>query len=355
MPEEEDILSREVVIGARLEENGIAVRTKSRAVAALDRLVGSLLDLPAAFFEGKARKRRLKDEIEERLRRAQLEIAERRLGELTGSGDQLLLDVLHDKARRQTNAAGVAVEAIDALKALPKPGSGGPAGGTASFHTAPGPGEGDDGESFARGDETPNIDEDWMNQFARYAEDASSERLQQVWGRVLAGEINRPGSFSRHTLRFIAELDQETAKNCEFAAGRAIGQFIPKTDEWNGGEGLHIGLDLQRLGLIEGIGTFGLNQNFILGADGRVAILGREYALLLSGKPETKTSIEALLLTRMGREVFSLLGNAGEVSALEALATRLPKEGLNSIVLGVLGEPDGSGFQFVPVKVIWGG
>ncbi|HEX8579112.1 MAG TPA: DUF2806 domain-containing protein [Allosphingosinicella sp.] len=353
MAEEEDILAREVVIGARLEENGIALRAKSRAVAALDRLVGSLLDLPTAFFEGHARKRRLKAEIEERLRRVQFEIAERRLGELTGSGDQLLLDVLQDKARRQTNLAGVAVEAIDALQALPKSPNH-PSDGTASFETASdrNSGAGAAGHSGA-GEEAAEIDDDWMNQFARFAEDASSERLQQVWGRVLAGEINRPGTFSRHTLRFIAELDQETARNCEFAASRAIGTFIPKTDEWNSGQGLQIGLDLQRLGLIEGIGTFGLNQNFTVGAGGSVGVLGRKYALDLNGEPGTKVSVEAVMLTRMGREVFSLLDTSDEVAAMEALADRFAKEGLRSIVLGTLGDADARGTAFHPLRSVW--
>ncbi|WP_037314922.1 DUF2806 domain-containing protein [Ruegeria halocynthiae] len=51
-------------------------------------------------------------------------------------------------------------------------------------------------------------DEDWMNLFSRFAEDATSERLQDMFGRVLAGEVVHPGSFNLRTLRAISEMDQ---------------------------------------------------------------------------------------------------------------------------------------------------
>lgn len=38
-------------------------------------------------------------------------------------------------------------------------------------------------------------DVDWLNGFHRYAEDASSERMRNVLGKILAGEIKCPGSF----------------------------------------------------------------------------------------------------------------------------------------------------------------
>ena len=79
MAEQDKVLSREVAIAVKLEENGISLHAKSRAVAGLDRLVGSLFDMPAVFFEGVSRKKRLRDEIYERLKNAQALIAERQI------------------------------------------------------------------------------------------------------------------------------------------------------------------------------------------------------------------------------------------------------------------------------------
>ncbi|MBC7799018.1 MAG: DUF2806 domain-containing protein, partial [Gemmatimonadaceae bacterium] len=224
MAGQDEVLSREVAIAAKLEPNGLSVRAKSRAVAAFDRLVGSLFDVPTSFLEGVSRKKRLQDEIAERLRNAQARIAEQQVEGMPGLGAVLIHDVLDDKARKQGNAAGVAIEALDAMKALPPP-EPSPASGTAEASPE-------------------QIDEDWMNNFVRFAEDASSERLQQVWGRVLAGEVVKPGSFSRHTLRFISELDKETAQNCELVGRHMVGRWLLRTERWDGGHEYLAALDL---------------------------------------------------------------------------------------------------------------
>lgn len=312
MSDQDDILSREVAVSAKLDENGVSLRAKSRAVAALDRLVGSLLDAPAAFFEGVAQKRRLRDEINERLKQAQLELAERQVKKRADLGGDLVDSVLRDQARKQINAAGVAIEAVEALKALPAP---------------------DDTPSLDDQSADQAIDDDWLNQFARYAEDASSDQLQQIWGRVLAGEIHKPGSFSRHTLRFIAELDRETAENCELIGRHIIQHWFLKNDRWNAGNEYLATVDLQRLGVIEGIGIGGPQQSFDIDANGVAAIAGQKWGLLVRGTPGTKLQVSVVILTRMGREVMSLLEVAEERESLREVANTLNKNGLESIEL----------------------
>jgi hypothetical protein len=334
MAEQGDVLSREVAIAAKLEENGIALRAKSRAVAALDRLVGSLFDMPAAFFEGVSSKRRLRDEITERLKSAQARLAEQQVKQMPELGTILINDVLEDRARKQANAAGIAVEAIETMKALPPPEAA--AAGTSAQ------------------DHDEEIDEDWMNQFVRYAEDASSERLQQVWGRVLAGEIRKPGSFSRHTLRFIAELDKETAENCELLARHVVGKWLLKSDRWNEGKLFLVSVDLQRLGIIEGVGIGGPQQNFTVDVNGNAAIAGKAWGLLVRGTPGTKLSFPVFMLTRMGQEVMSLLNVADEAASLREIEGKIEKSGLQLIFLGRVTQLPGDQVIFTqPMDTIW--
>jgi hypothetical protein len=54
-------------------------------------------------------------------------------------------------------------------------------------------------------------DDDWLMAFMRHAEDASSDELRTLFGRILAGQICQPKSFSRTTLRTVSELDEQTA------------------------------------------------------------------------------------------------------------------------------------------------
>ncbi len=61
-------------------------------------------------------------------------------------------------------------------------------------------------------EEPPNlIDDDWLNAFEVEARLKSTAEMQAYFGRVLSGEIIRPGSFSTRTVRILASLDQETA------------------------------------------------------------------------------------------------------------------------------------------------
>lgn len=335
MAEQEELHSREVSIAAKLEENGIALSAKSRAVTALDRLIGSLFDMPAAYFEGVSSKKRLRDEINERLKSAQMRVAEQQIQGTPELGSILIKDVLEDRARKQANAAGVAVEAIDAMKTLPPP-----EGTTAGASTH---------EPEAK------IDEDWMNQFTRYAEDASSEQLQQIWGRVLAGEVREPGSFSRHTLRFIAELDKETAENCELVARHAVGNWLLNNDKWHEGELYLVSVDLRRLGIIDG-GVGGPKQNFTVDANGIAGIAGKTWGLLVRGTPGTKLAFPVFLLTRMGQQVMSLLNVADEAASLREVEKKLDKAGLQSISLGMGNRNLTSQFTFSgPMETIWMG
>ena len=334
MGDQDDILSREIELAAKLEENGVSLHAKSRAVAAFDRLVGSMLDMPAAYFEGVARKKRLRDEIESRLKSAQSQLAENQIAGTPELGTILINDVLKEKARKQINMAGVAVDAIDAIKALPPPGAA--------------------AESEAFGSTQEPIDEDWMNQFVRYAEDASSEWLQQVWGRVLAGEIRKPGSFSRHTLRFVAELDKEAAENCELIAKHQVRDWIVKGDIWNRGQHYIASIELQQLGLIEGVGGFGPQSEFIVSGEGYGLVAGNFWGLLIRGAPGTKILIPVFVLTRMGKEVMSLLNVAVEAQSLSDAAGLLNKSGLESILLGPIEKPSDYGMTFkLEPQQIW--
>ena len=54
-------------------------------------------------------------------------------------------------------------------------------------------------------------DHDWTARFFNYIQDISSEAIQFLWGKVLAGEIERPGSTSIRSLSILRNLDQRTA------------------------------------------------------------------------------------------------------------------------------------------------
>ena len=55
------------------------------------------------------------------------------------------------------------------------------------------------------------VEEDWISEFFNCVANVSSEKMQILWGKLLAGEVKRPGSFSLRTLEVFKRLSFEEA------------------------------------------------------------------------------------------------------------------------------------------------
>lgn len=55
-------------------------------------------------------------------------------------------------------------------------------------------------------------DEDWISRFFDYAKTISTQEMQRLWGKILAGEIKRPGKFSLRTLDTVRNISQQEAE-----------------------------------------------------------------------------------------------------------------------------------------------
>ena len=78
------------------------------------------------------------------------------------------------------------------------------------------------------------LDEDWTTRFFRIAEDISNEDMQALWGKILAGEIKQPKTYSLRTLELIRNLSKNEAdtfmKVANFAIKSGNGNYIFKGD-----------------------------------------------------------------------------------------------------------------------------
>ena len=55
------------------------------------------------------------------------------------------------------------------------------------------------------------MDDDWIDHFFEKCRYTSNEDMQELWARVLSGEANKPGSFSKRTTEFIATMEKDDA------------------------------------------------------------------------------------------------------------------------------------------------
>jgi DMSO/TMAO reductase YedYZ molybdopterin-dependent catalytic subunit len=50
---------------------------------------------------------------------------------------------------------------------------------------------------------TDRADQDWFSSFLTLAESISNKSMQDLWAKILAGEVSQPGSFSLKTLQAV--------------------------------------------------------------------------------------------------------------------------------------------------------
>ena len=87
----------------------------------------------------------------------------------------------------------------------------------------------------------PNkAEEDWLFRWRDHAGSVSSDELQALWGRVLAGEIKTPGSYSLRTLDFLRNLSQAEAQKIEKFSQFVVGRFVWRDREFLGSQGITV-------------------------------------------------------------------------------------------------------------------
>ena len=76
-------------------------------------------------------------------------------------------------------------------------------------------------------DAPSEIEDDWLNLFVRVSEDKSSDELRQLFGKILSGEIRKPGSFSLRTMQLMATISKADAEALSNLLSYVIAEVIP--------------------------------------------------------------------------------------------------------------------------------
>jgi hypothetical protein len=194
----DDPLDKTTSIGAELTKSGVKLNAKSRAVAALDRLLGNAFDFANIPIERRNVEERAKMEAGRQLVDAIRDHALSRLETDPEFADRVTRNYLDRLIARQQNKDGVVRHAIEDLRRNPQAEDGG-----------------------------DSLDPPFLNKFERHAEDATTEQLREKWGRVLAAEIRKPGTFSAKVLRVVDELDPEMALRFEQLCQSRMANMLP--------------------------------------------------------------------------------------------------------------------------------
>lgn len=71
------------------------------------------------------------------------------------------------------------------------------------------------------------VDHDWVARFFADAQDVTSEDMQAIWAKILAGEVETPGRTSLHTLAVLKNMSRRDAELFESVTQFVFLDFIP--------------------------------------------------------------------------------------------------------------------------------
>ena len=164
---------------------------------------------------------------------------------------------------------------------------------------------------------TPDsVEDDWLVNFFDKSRIVSDNEMQELWSRVLAGEANTPGTYSKRTVNFLSDLDKVDAelfaKLCGF--GWMIGDVVPlvfdvKAEIYN-----KYGINFNSLSHLESIGLIQFNS-----VTGIIRLnFPKKFAVFYYGNPLTlempddtgnQLEIGKVLLTKIGQELVPICGS----------------------------------------------
>lgn len=74
-------------------------------------------------------------------------------------------------------------------------------------------------EGITNTENASNVDPEWAYDFQNYAESSYDEEVQRLWGAILAGEVNCPGSFSKRTMSTLKGMSKKEAQAFRMICG----------------------------------------------------------------------------------------------------------------------------------------
>lgn len=190
-----------------------------------------------------------------------------------------------------------------------------------------------------------NLDPDWIARFFSYAQDVTRQEMQALWGRLLAGEVARPGSYSLSTLEVIRNMSQVDAQDFHRLAAFFVADAVYQKSQKLASEGFSLDKlhGLEELGLIRT--SFGLIKQFHNRSGEGFAttiplIIRRGWALHVGGRKAVPfVTLDSYLLTRAGREIaLSLEDVELNLDYLHEVAAIWGNEGYEVVLL----RPEGS-------------
>ena len=155
---------------------------------------------------------------------------------------------------------------------------------------------------------------DWFMRFYEAVGKVSDEDMQELWSRILAGEINRPSTYSIRTVETLKNMDRREAELFRFLAPHLISsmdksRFLPNSSMYLRHYEIKYAdiMELSEAGLIYMEGA--LNSEIEVSQKGKPFFINQNTIIDIAStnKGNDKVKIKKFPLTKAGMEIYSLL------------------------------------------------
>lgn len=181
------------------------------------------------------------------------------------------------------------------------------------------------------------VDEDWTTRFFNIVEDISDEEMQQLWGRILAGEVKRPQSYSLRTLELLKNLSKREAEVFTKASNLVIvsydSPFIFRGRENKFLDKFNLNFEdrllLIETGLLQSEGN--ISRSLLeKSTDTLTYFESGNFIIKASKKANTpENGIEILRFTKIGEELLNLLNPNPSSDYIKEFCLRIEEFGID--------------------------
>ncbi len=195
------------------------------------------------------------------------------------------------------------------------------------------------------------LNDDWRRRFFRYAEDVCAEDMQQIWSRLLAGEVTAPRSYSLKALEVLRTLGSNEAELFRKLCRLALSDGVVVVPGGNVNEGLkQFSIEYKDILALRDYGLIHENDmiSSTLQTDAMMSMMNYNGLLLqlTSLTPLRGKSYQVILLTAAGRELMKLMPHDPQDAFLQVLKTTFQSIGI-TLKKGSAGIPDGNGMSII--------
>lgn len=178
------------------------------------------------------------------------------------------------------------------------------------------------------------MNDDWIANFFDKCRIVSDAEMQQIWAKVLSGEANSPGTYSKRTVNFLGSLDKSDAalftKLCGF--GWRMAGVSPLVYDLHASVYTDAGVNFSVLSHLDDIGlvsfdTLGGVRRVSLPKFAVVSYFDQTIMIEFPKEKDNEIQLGKVILTQVGQQMAPICGAEPVPNFIDYVLDRWNKEG----------------------------